>query len=121
MWGYQDVAIEPLLAPQHLTVFDLAGADKMVAAYAAERTLREIWQRALRGQLDHPIFIVLEEAHNLIPASGNTRASRIINTVAAEGRKFRVFLTLITQRPSKVSPGYTLPMWQSDHDATHQS
>jgi DNA helicase HerA-like ATPase len=104
VWGYQDVAIEPLLAPQHLTVFDLAGADKMVAAYAAERTLREIWQRALRGQLDHPIFIVLEEAHNLIPASGNTRASRIINTVAAEGRKFRVFLTLITQRPSKVSP-----------------
>lgn len=104
VWGYQDVDIEPLLAPQHLTVFDLAGADKMVAAYAAERTLREIWQRALRGKLFHPVFIVLEEAHNLIPAAGNTRASRIINTIAAEGRKFRVFLTLITQRPSKVSP-----------------
>ena len=47
--GYQDVAIEPLLAPQHLTVFDLAGADNMVAAYAAERTLREIWSERSGG------------------------------------------------------------------------
>lgn len=104
VWGFQNVPIEPLLAPQQLTVFDLAGADKVVAAYAAERTLREVWARALTGRLNHPVFIVLEEAHNLIPANGHTRASRIINTVAAEGRKFRVFLTLITQRPSKISP-----------------
>ncbi len=103
VWGFQDVDVQPLLAPQHLTVFDLAGADKFVAAYAAERMLRDIWQRALSGQLAHPVFVVLEEAHNLVPADGRTRASRIINTVAAEGRKFRVFLTLITQRPSKIS------------------
>ena len=75
----------------------------MVASYAAERVLRGIWKRAVTGQLHHPVFIVLEEAHNLIPANGHTRASRIINTIAAEGRKFRVFLTLITQRPSKIA------------------
>ena len=86
-----------------LTVVDLAGADKAVSAYAAERIMRHIWKRALTGQLHQPVFIVLEEAHNLIPAHGQTRASRIINTIAAEGRKFRVFLTLITQRPSKIS------------------
>ncbi len=104
VWGFQNVPIDPLLAPQRLTVFDLAGADKIVGAYAAERILRDIWQRALSGRLEHPVFVVLEEAHNLIPADGRTRASRIINTIAAEGRKFRVFLTLITQRPSKISP-----------------
>ncbi len=103
IWDYRDIRIEELLHPQRLTVFDLAGADKVVAAYAAERLLRDIWKRALTGQLPHPVFIVLEEAHNLIPANGHTRASRIINTIAAEGRKFRVFLTLITQRPSKIS------------------
>jgi DNA helicase HerA-like ATPase len=104
IWDYHDVNIQELLQPQRLTVLDLAGADKLVAAYAAERILREVWKRAVTGQLHHPIFIVLEEAHNLIPANSQTRASRIINTVAAEGRKFRVFLTLITQRPSKISP-----------------
>ncbi len=103
IWDYQDIAIEDLLQPQKLTVLDLAGADKVVAAYAAERILREIWKRAITGRLQHPVFLVLEEAHNLIPANGQTRASRIINTIAAEGRKFRVFLTMITQRPSKVS------------------
>lgn len=104
IWDYRDVNIQELLQPQRLTVLDLAGADKIVGAYAAERILREIWKRAITGQLHHPIFVVLEEAHNLIPANTHTRASRIINTVAAEGRKFRVFLTLITQRPSKISP-----------------
>ncbi|MGB8347666.1 MAG: ATP-binding protein [Ktedonobacteraceae bacterium] len=104
IWDYHDVAMQELLQPQRLTVLDFAGADKVVAAYAAERILRETWKRAITGQLHHPVFIVLEEAHNLIPANGQTRASRIINTIAAEGRKFRVFLTLITQRPSKISP-----------------
>ncbi len=103
IWGYQDINTQDLLMPRQLAVFDLAGTDKMVGAYAAERVLRDIWRRALSGQLHHPVFIVLEEAHNLIPANGSTRASRIINTIAAEGRKFRVFLTLITQRPSKIS------------------
>lgn len=103
IWDYDDIKIEDLLQPQKLTVLDLAGADKIVAAYAAERILRTIWKRAITGLLQHPVFIVLEEAHNLIPANSLTRASRIINTIAAEGRKFRVFLTLITQRPSKVN------------------
>ena len=104
IWDYQDIRMQDLLRPQRLTVLDLAGADKMVAAYAAERMLRDIWKRAITGQLHHPVFIVLEEAHNLIPGNGQTRASRIINTIASEGRKFRVFLTLITQRPSKINP-----------------
>ena len=103
IWDYQDINIQDILQPQKLTVVDLAGADKAVAAYAAERILRHIWKRALTGQLQQPVFLVLEEAHNLIPAHSQTRASRIITTIAAEGRKFRVFLTLITQRPSKIS------------------
>lgn len=104
IWDYHDIDVQDLLSPQRLTVLDLAGADKVVATYAAERILREVWKRAVTGRLHHPVFVVLEEAHNLIPANGQTRASRIINTIAAEGRKFSVFLTLITQRPSKISP-----------------
>ncbi len=103
IWDYHDVNLQELLQPQRLTVLDLAGADKVVAAYAAERILREVWKRAITGRLHHSLFVVLEEAHNLIPANGQTRASRIINTIAAEGRKFRVFLTMITQRPSRIN------------------
>ncbi len=103
IWGYQDVPIDDLLRAKHLTVVDLAGVEKVVASYVADKALREIWSRALTGRVPYPIFIVLEEAHNLVPPSGG-RASRIINTIAAEGRKFKVFLLVVTQRPSKVHP-----------------
>jgi uncharacterized protein len=103
IWGFQDVPIDDLLRPKRLTVVDLAGVEKVVASYVADKALREIWSRALTGRLPYPVFIVLEEAHNLVPPGGG-RASRIINTIAAEGRKFKVFLLVVTQRPSKVHP-----------------
>ena len=46
----------------------------------------------------------MEEAHRFIPFQGNTKSSRIIKKIAAEGRKFGVFLVVITQRPSKIHP-----------------
>ena len=82
------------------------GEYRVVLDYSvADKTLREIWARATVGKLPHPAFVVLEEAHNLVPGGygQSTRASRIINTIASEGRKFRVYLILITQRPSRIS------------------
>ncbi|MCC6176108.1 MAG: ATP-binding protein [Chloroflexi bacterium] len=106
IWGFQDVPIDRLIEPRRLTVIDLAGTDKVVASYVADRALREIWSRALTGRLPYPVFVVLEEAHNLVPpegrGGGSSRAARIVNTVAAEGRKFQVFLVVVTQRPSRV-------------------
>jgi DNA helicase HerA-like ATPase len=105
IWGFKDVDVEQLMKPRHMAVVDLAGADKSVSAYVVDRALRSIWARATTGQLVHPVFVVLEEAHNLVPADRERReslSSRIINTVASEGRKFKVFLIVITQRPSKI-------------------
>lgn len=104
IWGLSTINVDALLRPMSLTVIDLAGAEKGVMAYTAEWLLSSLWQRALGGELPHPVFVVLEEAHNLVPGGREvTRASRIVNTVAAEGRKFGVFLVVITQRPSKIS------------------
>lgn len=103
VWGFKDVPLDDLLQPRRVTVVDLAGVEREVAGYVADKMLREIWSRALSGRLAYPVFVVLEEAHNLVPPQGG-RATRIINTVAAEGRKFKVFLIVVTQRPSKVHP-----------------
>lgn len=50
---------------------------------------------------------VIEEAHNFAPEGGgrNNPASRIIQKIAAEGRKFNLGLIIITQRPANVSKG----------------
>lgn len=103
IWGQVDFDLDAMLQPRRVTVIDLAGGGQRVVAYVADKALREIWRRALAGQLAHPVFVLLEEAHTLVPGRGpTTRASFIINTIASEGRKFRVFLILVTQRPSKI-------------------
>lgn len=102
-WGHRDVPIDDLVRPMRLSAIDLAGVDRRVMDFIAAKILHEVWLRATRGNLGRPVFLVLEEAHNLVPSGqGGGRASRIIRRIAAEGRKFGVFLVLITQRPGRV-------------------
>lgn len=53
-----------------------------------------------------PTFIVVDEAHNLIPEEPEDRSERVLRelfkTIAAEGRKYGLFLMLATQRPDKL-------------------
>jgi len=106
VWGSVDIPVDDLLRPRHLSVIDLAGLQKRVSEYVVRRTLDEVWSRAVTGSLDFPVFVVLEEAHNFVPAPGlgPSASSRTIEKISAEGRKFGIFLTIVTQRPNKVSP-----------------
>lgn len=103
-WGHRDVPIDDLVRPMRLSAIDLAGVDRRVMDFIAAKILHEIWLRATRGGLGRPVFVVLEEAHNLVPSGRDEggRAGRIIRRIAAEGRKFGVFLVLVTQRPGRV-------------------
>jgi len=104
IWGQVDFNLDAMLLPQKLTVIDLAGAAQWTVTYVADKVLRNIWRRALADQLAHPVFVLLEQAHTLVPDEGPpTRASSIISTIAREGTKFRVFLLFVTHRPSKVA------------------
>jgi hypothetical protein len=109
IWGYKDMErqMDRLLEPKSLSVVDLAGMEQSISQYAVQKTLREVWRRATTGKLDYPVFLVLEEAHNFVPGKdkgGVTECARWINRIASEGRKFKVFLVVITQRPGKIDP-----------------
>ena len=125
VWGHTTVNIERLIEPMRTTIIDLAGTEKVVMAYTAEWLLSHLWERALGGRLRWPVFVVLEEAHNLVPGGGprdqQTKASRIINTVAAEGRKFGVYLIVITQRAVKDRRRYAVAVCLAAHHAPDQS
>ncbi|MCW4002754.1 MAG: ATP-binding protein [Candidatus Bathyarchaeota archaeon] len=97
-------SIDAMLRPQHLSVVDLSGLSDEVADYIAYSILTDIYERASSNELEFPVFIFVEEAHRFIPCEGRTDSSRIIKKIAAEGRKFGVFLVVITQRPSKIHP-----------------
>jgi len=61
------------------------------------------------GKLSTPTFLFIDEAHQIIPsdvfarpAASTTRES--LRRIAAEGRKYGIYLFLISQRPDKLDP-----------------
>lgn len=60
----------------------------------------------VRDELELPVLLVLEEAHNFAPGRASTpaelRSIGITKQIAQEGRKFGVGLVLISQRPSRL-------------------
>lgn len=56
-----------------------------------------------------PTFIVIDEAHNFVPEFAENdlqkKVSDFIATIAAEGRKYNIFLIISTQRPGKLRKG----------------
>src|SRR5262249_44030344 len=82
-----------------------------VAAGAALDALwmqsREEWTKALGMPASAdprcPVFVVIDEAHNLAPAVPTTETAKLVSEalvrIAMEGRKFGLFLILVTQRP----------------------
>lgn len=95
-------SIDQMLRPMRLSVVDLSGLDDEVSDYIASRILSDIYGRISDGEFEYPVFVFVEEAHRFIPADGKTYSGPIIKKIAAEGRKFGVFLVVITQRPSKI-------------------
>lgn len=91
-----------ILSPMQVSVLDLSGLDMVSTDYVVSKLLRDVANELQAGNYPHPVFIVIEEAHNFIPPDSDTRSSSIIRRIAGEGRKFGVFLIVISQRPSKV-------------------
>lgn len=88
------------------TVLDLGGfdhpAEPRVAALAV---LEHLW--AYREER-RPLLIVIDEAHNLCSPEPATAVEKELTArliqIAAEGRKFGLWLFLSTQRPTKIHP-----------------
>jgi DNA helicase HerA-like ATPase len=74
-------------------------------ALMAEAVLERLWDLRSRRE---PVLIVIDEAHNVCPAEPETallaQATEHAVRIAAEGRKFGLYLLTSTQRPQKVHP-----------------
>jgi len=88
------------------TILDLGGfdhpAEPKVAALAV---LEQLWARR---ESRRPLLIVIDEAHNICSPEPRTAVERALTEqlvqIAAEGRKFGLWLLLSTQRPTKIHP-----------------
>lgn len=107
VFGDRTTSIEKeVLKPGFVSVLDLSGLNDASQDYITSWVLDNVFRLRRDGEFRWPVFVVVEEAHRFVPAKERGRAtlsSAIINTIASEGRKFGVFLVLVTQRPSKIN------------------
>jgi len=88
-----------------MTIMQLAGFPAEVVDSVASVLLRMAFEFGLWSDGAFPLLVVCEEAHRYAPADraigfGPTR--KAVSRIAKEGRKYGVFLGLITQRPAEL-------------------
>jgi energy-coupling factor transporter ATP-binding protein EcfA2 len=93
-----------------VVIFDLSLVANDVLENVTALLGRIMFDFAIRSQprAEHPILLVLEEAHRFIPSrqdpnGGSGRSAGVFERIAKEGRKFGVSLLLASQRPSELS------------------
>lgn len=99
-------AAETMAGGARATVMDLSGfGDPQESLAVALDVVETLWDQR---QSRTPTLIVIDEAHNLCPTDpGSPMQALIVERlvqIAAEGRKYGLWLLLSSQRPSKVHP-----------------
>jgi DNA helicase HerA-like ATPase len=108
IWSVGDEgSLQDLVAPggPRALVVDLgsldSGAEK---AIAAESVLAALWRRRAERE---PVLVVIDEAHNVCPREPGDEVTALATEhaarIAAEGRKFGLYLLVSTQRPHRVN------------------
>ena len=107
LWAWDRTAVTDVIdAEPDATVVDLGGFETQGELRAAAlAVLDHLWQHRAERR---PRLIVIDEAHNLCSPEPDDDVHALLTQrivqIAAEGRKFGLWLLLSTQRPSKVHP-----------------
>jgi uncharacterized protein len=97
-----------------VTILDLSGVPADILQTTIGALLRILyealfWARNLsQGGRHRPLLIVMEEAHiylgNDAQGSAQGMASRVVQRIVKEGRKYGIGAMIVSQRPSEISP-----------------
>ncbi len=113
LYTHWSLPLGKVLRPGSVTIINLAGLSDEVQDHVVYHVLSRVFRarvnyvRNLPGpRYPFPVVVILEEAHRFAQprAVKSTLSLGVISRIAGEGRKFGVYLVVITQRPSKVDP-----------------
>ena len=92
-----------LVQPGKCSIINLKGISPDVQEIIVYKLIKDLYELRKKEKVP-PFFTIIEEAHNYCPerSFGEARCSKILRTVASEGRKFGLGLCVISQRPARV-------------------
>jgi len=138
-WGIfsrQGLSIEDILSPGKVSVLDMSHFGHLSSGWSVRGLLtgllsRRVYKKRVearrkeemskmrgRKKIDVPMtWIVIDEAHQFLPAEGKTPASGPLTTLVKEGRQPGISVCFITQRPGAIHPN---AISQSDLIVSHR-
>ncbi len=93
-----------------VAILDLSGVPADILQTTIGALLRLLyealfWARNLsQGGRHRPLLVVMEEAHIYLNDNFNGMASKIVQRIVKEGRKYGIGAMIVSQRPSEINP-----------------
>jgi hypothetical protein len=95
---------DDLVEKETLNIINLKGVAPDVQQLVVYKIVNDLFEARKKGKIPY-FLLVVEEAQNFCPErgfGGEAISSKILRTVASEGRKFGMGLAVISQRPARV-------------------
>ncbi|MGV8862350.1 MAG: ATP-binding protein [Pseudomonas sp.] len=105
-----DKLLESWIGRKSISILDLSGVPPDILQTTIGAVLRILyealfWARNLsQGGRHRPLLIVMEEAHIYLNDSFKGMASKIVQRIVKEGRKYGIGAMIVSQRPSEIDP-----------------
>ncbi len=92
-----------LITSSNCSIINLKGIPPEIQEIVIYKVCKDLFELRKRNMIP-PFFMVVEEAHNFCPerSFGESKSSKIVRTIASEGRKFGLGLCVVSQRPARV-------------------
>ncbi len=93
--------LSDLVQPGRASIINLRGVPPTQQQIAVTHLTRQLFEARKLNKIP-AMMLVVEESHQFCPQQGSARSLNILKTIASEGRKFGLGMTLVTQRPAMV-------------------
>ncbi|MFH1589348.1 MAG: ATP-binding protein [archaeon] len=92
-----------LISPGKCSIINVKGMNPDIQEIVVYKLCKDLFELRKKNEIP-PFFLILEEAHNFCPerSFGETKSSKVLRTIASEGRKFGLGFCVISQRPARV-------------------
>jgi hypothetical protein len=101
IFGEPPTRISNLVKEGQGTIINLKGISPDVQEMVVARMAKKLFLARKLNRIP-PMMLVVEEAHNFCPQQGSAMTLGVLRTIASEGRKFGLGLTVVSQRPAKI-------------------